>query len=405
MNNPDSIKCLLNRMHHNLLDEILPFWLKYSPDKVNGGFFGRISRDGTGITDAPKSLVLNARILWTFSASYHMFGNSLFLETADRAFDYIITHFIKNDPEFEGGYWLLNANGSVREAVGNMHTYGQSFLLYAFSEYAAITNNPKAYKYAELMFNFIEQYCRLGNVYTEKPNQNKTDKLMLSMNTHLHIIEAITNYFRICKDKRVEASLLNLIELFLNTIYNKKTHHQNMFFTADGIPISDKISYGHDIEFSWLLTEAVEVLRENSSENLQAALLYDRCVVCVLEIVDSVYREGLDSNCGALFDEGTPSGEILHQNKIWWIQAEAVVGFFNAWQICGDERYLNAACGVMDYIDRNILDTDYGEWYSTGVDSFPKAQTGYKADEWKCPYHNSRMALEVISRISNTILI
>lgn len=404
MDNLDNIKSLRDRAKHNLLDEILPFWLKYSPDIVNGGFFGRISFDGTGISDAPKSLVLNSRILWTFSASYRMFGISLFLETAERAFDYILTHFIKKDPVFEGGYWLLNSDGSVREAVGNMQTYGQSFLLYAFSEYAAVSNNPAAYQYAELMFNFIDERCRLGNVYTEKPNQNKKDKFMLSMNTHLHIIEAITNYFRQCKDKRAETTLVNLIELFLNTIYNKKTHHQNMFFSDDGIPLSDKISYGHDIEFSWLLTEAAEVLRENGTNPLQAALLYDRCVVCVSEVADSVYREGIDTKCGALFDEGTPNYEIIHQNKIWWIQAEAVVGFFNAWQLCGDNRYLDAARDVMDYIDRNISDREYGEWYSSGIDSSPKSKVGYKADEWKCPYHNSRMALEIISRINNLII-
>lgn len=399
MNKYDKMTCLRDRMRHNLLDNILPFWLNYAPDRVNGGFYGRIRRDGTATTDAPKALVLNARILWTFSAVYRMSGDKIYLETAEYAFDYIISHFIDRSSGFNGGYWLLNADGCVREAEGNMHTYGQGFLLYAFSEYAAATGKPEAYNYAGLIFDFIENHCRDGNTYREAPYRGG----LLSMNTHLHIIEPVTNYFRICHNKRVEASLINLIEVFLDIIYNAGTHHQNMFFSADGTPHSNKISYGHDIEFSWLITEAAEVLREYAPDASQTASLYDRCLKCASEAAGSVYREGIDASCGALFDEGMPDGKILHPGKIWWVQAEAVVGFFNAWQISGDERYLDAACGVTDYIEQYIIDREYGEWYSSGIDSSPKAQFGNKADEWKCPYHNSRMAIEIISRVNRNI--
>lgn len=400
MKSSDKIIYLHDRAQKHLNEIILPFWLKYAPDKVNGGFFGRITRSGTGIADAPKSLVLNARILWTFSAAYRMAGYPCYREAADRAFDYIMNHFIKFDSDFQGGYWLLNTDGSIREKVGDMHTYGQGFLLYALSEYAAMTGNPDSRKYAGYIFEFIEKQCRSGNYYTEKPFQNKAVGLSLSMNTHLHIIEPVTNYLRICKDIRAESSLINLILIFLNTIYDNKTNHQIMFFSESGKPLSDKFSFGHDIELSWLLTEAAEVLCQNNPASPDNMQLQRRCRECAVKIADSVYREGTDESCGALYDEGLPDGKIPHKNKIWWVQAEAVVGFYNAWQINGNPSYLDAACDVMEYIDRCLVDHDYGEWFGTGLDTAPQSKNGYKADEWKCPYHNSRMALELLARIS-----
>ncbi|MDD4773205.1 MAG: AGE family epimerase/isomerase [Eubacteriales bacterium] len=400
MNSGDKIKHLHDKVQHDLLSGILPFWLKYAPDDNNGGFYGRINRDGSGISEAPKALVLNARILWTFSASYRVFDCLSYIKAADRAFNYIVEYFLTKEPENNGGYWLLNADGSVREAVGNMHTYSQAFLLYALSEYAMAADNAHAYRYAGLMFYFIDKFCRLGNLYTETPYQNKPNGLKLSMNTHLHVLEAITNYYRICGDKQTETSLINIIILFLETVYNKNTRHQNMFFNAEGISQSNTVSYGHDIEFSWLLTEAAAVLRANSADISRFPSLYEDCAICAADVAESVLTEGLDENCGALADEAI-NGKAIHNRKIWWVQAEAVVGFLNAWQSCGEERYLDAAYGIFDYIDHNIIDHEYGEWYHSGLDFTPEAKNGFKADEWKCPYHNSRMALEVIGRLKH----
>jgi mannobiose 2-epimerase len=388
-------------MHHCLFVNILPFWVNHAPDNINGGFFGRIAKDGTPDLYSPKSLVLNARILWTFSAVFRLFGEKIYREAADRAFDYIISHFIDERSCFNAGYWLLNADGSVREATGKMHTYGQGFLLYAFSEYAAATHKSEAYDYADRMFDYLQNHCRYGNKYSERPFDCKDDSKILSMNTHLHIIEPVTNYFRIHQNKTPEDSLINLIEIFLDVIYNEKTHHQKMYFLENGTPLSDKISYGHDIEFSWLLCEAADILLKHSSNKMYASSLYDRCIKCAADTAAAVYQQGIDKSCGALFDEGLPDGSILHKNKIWWVQAEAVVGFYNLWQICGDERYHDAAYDIFDYIDKYIVDHENGEWYSSGIDSAPDAKNKNKANEWKCPYHNSRMAIEIITRINS----
>ncbi len=401
MNDIEAMRRLYDKILLNLTEGILPFWLKYAPDETNGGFYGHITRDGKGDVNAPKSLVLNARILWTFSNAYQMLGYSSYINAADRAYHYITTHFIKNDPSFKGGYWLLNADGSVREAIGNMHTYGQSFLLYAFSEYASVTQNTEAYYYARCMYEFIDQHCRSGDVYTELPYQNNAGQYELSMNTHLHIIEAVTCYYRLCKSKDIENRLVSLIELFINKIYNKDTHHLKIYFNSDGDALTDHISYGHDIEFSWLLTEAAEALQIYAINNSRVAESLERCRICSYEIADSVIKEGIDFKSGALYDEADLNGKILHQDKVWWIQAEAVVGFFNAWQICGESRFFDMVNKIYDYIDRYLIDHEFGEWYKCGLDLSPNAKNGYKADEWKCPYHNSRMALEIISRIKN----
>ena len=218
---------LRDEMRADLLNgSILPFWQKYTVDEENGGFYGAVDVDLNIHKDAPKALVLNARLLWTFAGAYRIFGKEEYKSLADRAFEYLTTYFW--DKENGGGYWMLNADGSVKDDT--KMTYAQGFMLYAFSEYVRATGSEAARKYADMVYDYLENECKAGKYYLENArgtgtgNGAITKAGTLSMNTHIHILEPMTCYFRIRHDKCVEESELEEIrQELVRTGYLKKT--------------------------------------------------------------------------------------------------------------------------------------------------------------------------------------
>jgi mannobiose 2-epimerase len=402
-------------MKKDLVGNILPFWLEKAVDRKNGGFYGEILRDGTVKESAPKGLILNARILWTFSAACRLFGSSDYRLAADRAFAYLVEHFL--DREGEGAHYLLRADGGPENSA--KFTYAHGFLLYAFSEYARATGSAEAADRAGEVFRFIETRCKLGEgKYAEfakgsvlppmpPPPPRKEGEpapppfdfsKLLSMNNHLHIIEPITCYFRINHSREVEEALSALLEVFLDKIYNKNFGHFDLFFGEDWTPLSHTNSYGHDIEGSWLILEAAEVLRQYAADQGRAETLLARSRACAAHMAEAVLREGLDPQNGAVYDEGDREGHITRAKKVWWAQAEGIVGFYNAYQITGADKFLTAASRLWDYIEAHIIDREGGEWFGTGTDSPTDENSDFKVNPWKCPYHNARAAFEMIER-------
>lgn len=260
---------LCDEMKEDLLHgSIFPFWEQYTIDHENGGFYGAVTVDKVIHKDASKGLVLNARLLWTFAGAYRIFGDEKYKELADRAFNYIVERFW--DHKNGGGFWMLHADGSVEDDT--KMTYGQGFLLYAFSEYVRATGSEEARRYADMTYDYIENECKEGNYYLENArgtgssNGAITEAGNLSMNTHIHILEPMTCYFRIRHDACVEESLVNLIEITARRIYDTEHHHFVMFFNDKMEPLPGEVSFGHDIEGSWLLTEAAEVLEKYGAD-------------------------------------------------------------------------------------------------------------------------------------------
>lgn len=391
---------LRDEMREDLLHgSIFPFWQKYTIDEENGGFYGEVTVDMTINKEAAKSLVLNARLLWTFAGAYRIYGDPAYKTLADRAFEYVTKYFW--DAKNGGGFWMLNANGTVKDDT--KMTYGQGFLLYAFSEYVRATGSEEARKYADMVYDYLENECREGSYYLENArgtgsgNGAITEAGNLSMNTHIHILEPMTCYFRIRHDKCVEDSLANLIEVCGRKVYDAEHHHFVMFFDGEMNPLPGEVSFGHDIEGSWLMTEAAEVLLEYAEDKARAEALLKEAKEVAVNMVNYTLEHGLDAD-GGLFDEGHEGGGIAIPNKVWWGQAEAIVGSVNAWQITGDEKYLDAACKVWEYIKAQVINGPAGEWFASGKNSPDEENSHLLCGPWKCPYHNARAAFEVCER-------
>lgn len=378
----------------DLRSNILPFWIRHAPDPA-GGFYGQLLYDGTPRPEAEKGGVLNARILWTFSAAYRLFGDESYKEMADRAQRYFLRHFI--DPVYGGTYWSVHADGTPNST--DKQTYGLSYAIYGLTEHFRATGNRESLDRAVEVFHTLEKYARDPRYggYIEsftrdwhKPPRYGYDGKGIApktMNTHLHVLEAYTALYRVHPDKEIRDALQSLIDIAMHKILDQKTGHENLYFTQDWKSLENICSYGHDIEFSWLLTEAAEVL--NDPERLREARRI------ALQVADIQMREGRNAD-GAMMYEKTE--DHLRSDLEWWPQAESVVGFVNAWQISGDDKYKEAAIHTWEWIKHHMIDHTYGEWYSTVKADGTAVKKGFKASLWRCPYHNSRMGMEVYER-------
>ncbi len=388
---------LFQDVQRELTEHILPFWATYTPDPKYGGFVGRVRSDGKPDPEAPRGAILNARILWTFAAAYRQFHQPRYQRLAERAYAYIQKYFI--DPVQGGVYWLVAANGQPLDT--RKHVYAQAFAIYGLSEWCRASGVAEACSLAQALYHLLERYCADGapGSYIEACDQSwkPLDDVRLSdkdapeprsMNTHLHVLEAYTNLYRIWPDAQLAERLRALIERFLQSIYNAATGHLGLFFDERWQPRSHTISFGHDIEASWLLLEAADVLGD--------AALRMRVSDVSLRLAWTTLTEGLAPD-GSLYYEIDETGR-LDTDRHWWPQAEAFVGFLNAFQESGDPAFFEAAVRLWRYIRYFQCDRQGGEWFArVRADGTPYADD--KVDFWKCPYHNARACLEGLRRL------
>ena len=420
------VQTMKQEMQDVLQDNILRFWLDKMQDQEHGGFYGRIDGNGVLHPDAEKGAILNARILWSFSAAYRVLGNQEYLEAATRAKEYILEHFI--DAEYGGVYWSVDYKGQPLDTKKQFYAIG--FAIYGLTEYARATGDREALEYALDLYDCIEEHAfdREYNGYIEACTREwgtiadmRLSELDAnypkSQNTHLHIIEPYTNLLRCLRELQakqscdyvpaigavlpvgisvpmetivaVEASLRNLIDIFTDKILNPETHHLDLFFEMDWTRGAGHLeSYGHDIECSWLMHEAALVLGDQK----------------VLEKIEAVVRQVAKASEKGL----RPDGSMIHEANLdtghvdddlhWWVQAENVVGWYNLWQHFGDEDALKKAARCWQYIKDNLVDLKNGEWFWSRHPDGTLNTVDDKAGFWKCPYHNSRMCLEIMER-------
>ena len=389
-----------------LQKNILPFWLKMQ-DMENGGFYGQMKGDGTLVKDANKGGILNARILWSFSAAYRVLGNPEYLQAATRAKDYFVEHFI--DPIYGGTYWELDYKGNPIDTKKQFYAIG--FAIYGLSEYARATGDREALNLALSLFNVIEEHSldQVYNGYIEACTREwgtiadmRLSELDAnypkSQNTHLHIIEPYTNLYRCMKElldapeeiRHVECALRNLIDIFCDHILNPQTSHLDLFFENDWTRGAGHLeSYGHDIECSWLMHEAALVLADE--EVL-------RKVEPIVRRVAKASEKGLNAD-GSMTHEANLDTGYVDADRHWWVQAEAVVGFYNIYQYFHDEDAMEKTLACWQYIKENLIDEELGEWFWSRDPEGNINRHDDHAGFWKCPYHNSRMCLELIQRI------
>ncbi|GIP28838.1 cellobiose 2-epimerase [Paenibacillus sp. J23TS9] len=399
MNFPDEqIDTWKSELKQELQEHILGFWMKYTPDEIHGGFLGEITPDLTVIQGADKSLVLNTRILWTFAAAYRLYGNEAYRQTADRAYQYILRHFV--DQEYGGLYWMLHADGSISN--DKKQVYGQAFAIYALSEYYRAVQQEEALHLAIDLFGILEEHSydpeHKGYVEALSRDWQLTADFSLSdkdlnekksMNTHLHVLEAYTNLYRVWPDGKLHHQLAELIEVTLGHIVHPGQTHFLLFFDEAWQAKSDHISYGHDIEGSWLMVEAAEVLGE--------AELLNRVKQTAVAMAEHALTAGVDPD-GGMVNEADSSGYI-DTRKDWWPQAEAMVGFYNAYQLTCDNKFHDASLYSWQFIKRSIIDPEHGEWFWNADREGRPNREQPKVSAWKCPYHNGRACMEMIERL------
>lgn len=386
------------RAQEILTGQILPFWSIRTPDQAQGGFLGQILHDGQAVPDAPKGSVLNARILWTFSAAYRALGDPVYLEMAERAYAYLMAHF--RDEEHGGIYWMVDYTGKPLDPKKQI--YAQAFAIYGLAEFYRITGKAESLTFAIELYELIEEhsfdpeqggyfeaYDREWNLLEDLRLSDKDANEKKTMNTHLHVLEAYTVLYQCWPDLGLKSKLKSLTRCFLDTIIDQETHHFHLFFDESWNLRSHEWSYGHDIEGSWLLCEAAEAIGEVG--------LIREVREAALNLAYTALNEGIDTD-GSMCNEGDANG-ITDTTRHWWPQAEACVGFLNAYALSGDEAFLTATHRIWAYIEGNMIDPSSGEWYFR----VSKAGIPFTEDNlvgpWKCPYHNGRTCLEILYRL------
>ncbi len=388
------------QFENELTDNILNYWVKEAYDTSRSTFFGRITNDGKKFPETALSAVLTTRILWTFSAAYRFYPTAIYKKMADEAFRVLVETFWDN--ENGGIYWSVFPDGKPDDTKKQF--YAEAFFIYAMSEYWLAFKDEKAKQLAVSMFMLMEKYAfdpEFGGYieantadWKETTDQRLSPKdldVKKSMNTHLHILEAYTNLYRIYKVPEVEKKVEHLLRVFLDKILDKETGHLILFFDKDWTVRSEIDSYGHDIEATWLMYEAAEVLGNKE--------LIEEVEHVAEKMSEVTIKEGLADHGGMFYEKA--EGHIQEQFD-WWPQAEAVVGFFNTWQISKEEKYLEQAKKSWKFIQDYIIDKKNGEWF-WGVDANLKPLRGDKVSAWKAPYHNGRMCMEMIRRINQVM--
>ncbi len=378
-------------------DAILDFWAKNSLDLVNGGFLGKLDHFGHIDYSSVKGGVLNARILWTFSSAFAATENTSHKEIADRAFEYMKKHLI--DHVNGGAYWSVDPSGNKLD--GRKQVYGLAFAIYGFSEYFKISKNQEALEIAKKLYLVIEKHSfdQKSNGYFEAfaEDWSALSDMRLSvkdlnatktMNTHLHILEAYTNLYAIFPNNQLTNNIENLLEIFDKKIIDPFLGQLNLFFDNDWNSLSQRYSFGHDIEASWLLHDSALTIQKNE--------IIEKWQNKAIQIAEIILKN--INPDGSLYHEIDLENMHIDKHREWWVSAEAMVGFVNAYKLTNDKKYLNAVFSLWDFIKKHIKDPDNGEWHWGVLADYSKMKED-KIGFWKCPYHNFRACQEILERV------
>lgn len=384
---------MLEEILDNCKKVIIPYW-KGLIDREYGGYFGYVDFDLTIDRRADKGVILNSRILYFFSRAALIFEDNALLEYADWAYHFLIDNCW--DKEYGGVYWMLEYDGSVKEAM--KHTYNQAFAIYALSTYYEAIRKDEALEKAMELFHLIENKCVDEYGYMEAftrdwqliNNEKLSENGLLAdktMNTLLHLLEAYTLLYHVSADKEVGERLTAILDLFKTKVWNAKEGKLEVFFDREMNSIADLYSYGHDIEASWLIDYAYMVL--NGEDSGEQTPRY------TTEIAENILNRALEG--GAVNNECF-CGE-LDRTRVWWVQAESVVGFFNAYEKTNDPKFLEAATQIWEYIKKYFVDSrENSEWFWDLDENGNPVSRKPITEPWKCPYHNGRMCFEILVR-------
>ena len=385
---------MVSEIKEHLTSDIIPFW-EALKDETYGGFYGYMGYDLKVDRKAVKGCILNSRITWFFANAYTLLGDKELLAYARHGYEFLKIYCV--DKENGGVFWSLTYDGKPEDTT--KHTYNQAFSIYALSSYYEASGDEEALELAKKLMELIEEKCTNENGYMEaftrdfRPEEN--DKLSengviaeKTMNTLLHVFEAYTELYRVSKDEKAKKRLEWMMDTIAEHIYNPALHRQEVFFDNDYHSLIDLHSYGHDIETAWLIDRGVEVLDEESYRKKMTPI--------TKTLTEQIYKVAFDGH--SLANECEKG--VVNQNRVWWVQAETVVGFLNGYQQDKSHtEYLEAAKSQWKFIKEHVIDKRNGsEWFwEVNPDGTPIPDRPI-VEPWKCPYHNGRMCFEVIKR-------
>lgn len=379
----------------HLVNDLIPFWQGLK-DEENGGFYGYLSYDLKLDKKAVKGCILNSRILWFFSNAYMVLGDPSLLESAAHAYQFLKEHCV--DDKFGGVFWSLTYDGKPEDTT--KHTYNQAFSIYALASYYDASKNPEALEIAWKLYDLVESKCKDEYGYLEAFTRNfepeENDKLSengviaeKTMNTLLHVFEAYTELYRVTKEEKVARQIRFMMDIIKDKVFNKEIGRQEVFFDRTWNTLIDLYSYGHDIETAWLVDRGLEVLDDEAYTNMLSPI--------TKIITENIYNRAYIDH--SLVNES--ENGVVDTTRVWWVQAEAVVGFLNGYQKQGDRKFLDASEDIWNYIKKYFIDKRNGsEWFwSVKEDHTPDEKP--IVEPWKCPYHNGRMCFEVLRRMKD----
>lgn len=376
-----------------LENRIIPFWNGLRDDEA-GGFYGFMDNDLLIRMWADKGVILNSRIMWFYSAAYMILKDEKLLDNARHAYEFLRDRCV--DKENGGVYWMMTYDGKVSD--GMKHTYNQAFAIYALSTFYKACGDKEALKLALELFETVEEKCVDNVAYMEAfsvdwkliPNDALSENGLMAdktMNTILHLIEAYTVLYDVSRDSRVLERLRFQLDITKDKIFDVNGNKLLVFFDKNLDVIGDIHSYGHDIEASWLLDRACDVIGDK-------ALISDWSARN-LRIAENILNIAFEN--GAVNNER--ENDKIDKKRVWWVQAESVVGFVNAYQHGGGDKFLDAAGTVFEWIKNYQIDKrNDSEWWGEVTFEGKPMQTVDMVNPWKCPYHNGRMCIEILSR-------
>lgn len=384
-------------MRQHLTKDIIPFWQKLR-DEVYGGFYGYMGAELAVDEKAVKGCILNSRILWFFSNAVLTLKDKTLLSDAAHAYRFMKEHCL--DKEYGGVFWSVSYDGEPEDVT--KHIYNQAFAIYALSAYYAASRDVEALKTAFSLFSLIEEKGfdeggykeALDRTFAPAANDKLSENGVMAektMNTLLHVFEAYTELYRVSRDEKTADRMRFMLDTIAEKVYNPVLGRQEVFFDKDWNSLIDLYSYGHDIEAAWLTDRGLEILQDDG---------YTEKLAPVTDtITNNIYQRAF---AGHSLPNEAENG-VPDTTRVWWVQAEAIVGFVNAWQKHPQEqKWLDAAGEVWEYIRTRLIDQREGsEWFwSVQADGTPNEKP--IVEPWKCPYHNGRMCMEVIRRLGQS---
>lgn len=421
--NREKITLCKQEAEQHLTGELLPFWLERSKDEKNGGFITHFDKDGNDTGEDEKSLIAQSRCIYTYSSAHRAgYGEGLCLEYAQHGMDFLINKMW--DKEYGGFYWLVDRKG--KNKIDQKIIYGHSFAIYSLCEYTLASNDPVGLEYAEKTFDLLQKYAAdtLYGGYFEMferdwrlkgPGAAGGDRKTLDV--HMHLMEAFTTLYECSRKPVHRRKLKEDIQLLINRMLHPRYRTgipqfypdwqvapQIKFdivwgwdrFTEEGqkAQAEDNTSYGHNVEFAWLLTHALRVMDENLEDYKDLLkTLYDHAV-----------QHGIDYEYGGVYVEGAHSGEVYDREKEFWQQAELLIGMLDACLTFQTDAYWPAYENVHRFVFDKMVHHQVGEWWPL-LNREGEPVWTHMSHSWKVNYHTVRAMVQSIKRLEKLLAI